>query len=67
MYLLHLIDSYAAGLSLLILAIMECVVLNWIYGQDQFTRDIHYMLGVKPNLYLRLCWKYVSPCIIVVS
>ena len=66
-YLLHLIDSYCAGISLLVLAFLECLVLQWIYGQHRFSADIYCMLGMRPSLYLKLCWKVITPLLILVS
>lgn len=33
MYVLQLMDHYSAGFCVLIIAIVECLVINWIYGQ----------------------------------
>lgn len=32
MYVLQLMDHYSAGFCVLIIAIVECFVINWIYG-----------------------------------
>ena len=32
MYVLQLMDYYSAGFCVLIIAIIECFVVNWIYG-----------------------------------
>jgi len=37
MYVLQLMDYYSAGFCVLVIAIIECFVINWIYGQyDQW-------------------------------
>ena len=36
-------------------------------GLGQFCKDVEQMLGFRPNLYWRICWKYVSPFFILVS
>jgi len=33
MYVLQLMDYYSAGFCVLVIAILECLVINWIYGQ----------------------------------
>lgn len=33
----------------------------WIYGVDNFSADIEQMLGEKPSLYWRVCWRWISP------
>ena len=32
----------------------------------QFSDDIKQMTGQRPSLYWRLCWKFVSPCFLLV-
>ena len=36
-------------------------------GTEKFADDIQDMIGHRPNMYFRLCWKYISPIIIGVS
>lgn len=33
---------------------------------DRFSEDIERMMGFKPGLYWRLCWKFVSPAFLLV-
>lgn len=64
-YMFHLFDTYSAGISLLCSALFEAIAVSWFYGLDKFTQDIKSMLGSKPGLYWRICWKFISPCFIV--
>ncbi|KAG7257262.1 hypothetical protein CRUP_030797, partial [Coryphaenoides rupestris] len=34
-------------------------------GVDRFSDDIEEMIGHRPGLYWRLCWKFVSPCFLL--
>ena len=34
MYAINLMDWYSVGLGLLVIGIMECVVINYVYGKD---------------------------------
>ena len=36
-----------------------------MYGIDKFCDDIESMIGFRPNLFWRTCWKYVSPFFLV--
>ena len=50
-------------------------IIDWIkfaftflpLGVDRFSDDIQKMLGHRPNIYFRLCWKYISPTVVTVS
>lgn len=42
------------------------VLLGWPPGVWQFSDDIKQMTGQRPSLYWRLCWKFVSPCFLLV-
>lgn len=35
-------------------------------GVDRFSDDIQQMMGFRPGLYWRLCWKFVSPLFLLV-
>ena len=36
-------------------------------GLKRFSDDVEEMLGFRPGLYWRICWKFVSPTFIIVS
>ncbi|XP_060516213.1 sodium-dependent noradrenaline transporter-like [Cylas formicarius] len=64
-YMFHLFDTYSAGISLLCSALFEAIAVSWFYGLDRLTQDVEAMLGIKPGLYWRVCWKFISPSFIV--
>ncbi|XP_013387884.1 sodium- and chloride-dependent glycine transporter 1 isoform X2 [Lingula anatina] len=65
MYWLHLMDLNAAGWSVLILGLFECLVIGWVYGYNRFADNIQMMIGKKPSLYWRALWQFVTPVIIM--
>ncbi|KAK6294346.1 sodium-dependent noradrenaline transporter [Coregonus clupeaformis] len=65
-YVLTLLDNYAAGTSILFGVLIEAIGVSWFYGVDRFSEDIERMMGFKPGLYWRLCWKFVSPTFLLV-
>uniref|UniRef100_A0A8C4GFJ7 Transporter n=1 Tax=Dicentrarchus labrax TaxID=13489 RepID=A0A8C4GFJ7_DICLA len=64
-YVLTLFDKYAAGTSILFAVLIEAIGVSWFYGVDRFSEDIEKMMGFKPGLYWRLCWKFVSPAFLL--
>uniref|UniRef100_A0AAV2J7L1 Transporter n=1 Tax=Knipowitschia caucasica TaxID=637954 RepID=A0AAV2J7L1_KNICA len=66
MYLLQLLDHHVcSGTTLLLLSFCQCVGISWIYGADHFYEDIASMIGYRPNRFMKYCWKYVTPLIIL--
>jgi len=61
-YIFSLLENYAAGLSLLTTVFFEAVAVSWVYGLKYFSEDVYAMLGHRPGLYWKICWKFVSPC-----
>lgn len=64
MYVFQMFDYQAGGISLVLIAFLEVVGIGWFYGTEKFADDIQDMIGHRPNMYFRLCWKYISPIII---
>ncbi|KFO37926.1 Sodium-dependent noradrenaline transporter [Fukomys damarensis] len=64
-YVLTLLDTFAAGTSILFAVLMEAIGVSWFYGVDRFSNDIQQMMGFKPGLYWRLCWKFFSPAFLL--
>ncbi|XP_041848727.1 sodium-dependent noradrenaline transporter [Melanotaenia boesemani] len=64
-YILTLLDTYAAGTSILFGVLIEAIGVSWFYGVDRFSEDIERMMGFRPGLYWRLCWKFVSPAFLL--
>ncbi|KAJ7379135.1 hypothetical protein OS493_017633 [Desmophyllum pertusum] len=63
-YVFQMFDYQAGGISLVLIAFLETVGIGWFYGIERFCTDIENMIGHRPNMYYRLCWKYISPAII---
>uniref|UniRef100_A0A8C4DJS0 Transporter n=1 Tax=Dicentrarchus labrax TaxID=13489 RepID=A0A8C4DJS0_DICLA len=64
-YVLTLFDKYAAGTSILFAVLIEAIGVSWFYGMKFY--NIEKMMGFKPGLYWRLCWKFVSPAFLLDS
>lgn len=64
-YVLNLMDTYGGGYAGMIVATVESMAIMWGYGADRFSSDIKFMLGFRPSLYWRICWKYISPLVLL--
>ncbi|KAL9951135.1 hypothetical protein ACROYT_G043748 [Oculina patagonica] len=62
-YVLNIFDSQSGGLSLMFVVIFEAVAVSWGYGVDKFCENIKSMIGMKPNMYFIICWKYITPIV----
>lgn len=64
-YVLQILDWYCAVFSLMLLSLTECIVIGWIYGADRFLKDIEFMIGYMPSVWWKICWKFVTPLVII--
>ncbi|CAG5126380.1 unnamed protein product, partial [Candidula unifasciata] len=62
-----LVDYSVGGFPLLIVGIVECIAINWIYGFKNFWRDIEMMIGNTHKIYWKTCWTVVSPLVILIT
>ena len=53
-YVLDLMDTYGAGMSVIIIAIFELVAIMWGYGVNNFCKDLKSMLGFTPSWYFKV-------------
>lgn len=65
-YWLQMFDSFTGTLPLLFICFFELVGVSWVYGANRFYDDIEYMLRMRPGLYWKITWRYVSPAIVMV-
>jgi hypothetical protein len=67
MYVFQIFDYYSAsGMTLLWVCFVECIAVAWAYGVGKFSRNIKEMVGFLPNVWLPICWSYLTPCITMV-
>ncbi|XP_003737551.2 sodium-dependent dopamine transporter [Galendromus occidentalis] len=65
-YVVNLLDQFAATYSILIAVFFEAVAVSWIYGIRRFSEDIREMLGKEVGVYWKFCWMFVAPIFILV-
>ncbi|KAL4234396.1 Sodium-dependent noradrenaline transporter [Mactra antiquata] len=66
MYVFKILDTFAAGTSIVFTVLCQVVAVSWFYGIDQLCDDIHKMFNHMPGLYWRVCWKYLSPTFLLI-
>uniref|UniRef100_T1KSR7 Transporter n=1 Tax=Tetranychus urticae TaxID=32264 RepID=T1KSR7_TETUR len=65
-YVVHLLDTYAAGYSILFAVFCESIAVSWIYGYDRFSNNLHRMLGFEISWWWKFCWVCMAPFFIMV-
>ncbi|TNN74450.1 Sodium- and chloride-dependent glycine transporter 1 [Liparis tanakae] len=63
-YWLLLMDNYAASFSLVVVSCIMCICIMYVYGYQQYFKDVEMMLGFPPPLFFKVCWRFISPVII---
>ncbi|XP_069698614.1 sodium- and chloride-dependent glycine transporter 1 isoform X2 [Periplaneta americana] len=65
MYVVQLLDWYAASISVILICLVEVVIVGWIYGCTSFIRDLEFMIEERIHTWWKVTWKYVTPTILV--
>ncbi|CAM9127446.1 unnamed protein product [Lampetra planeri] len=65
-YVFQLMDHYTAIVSILFLAFFEVVAVCWIYGVTPLSNHLEEMMGIRANVFFRLCWLIVAPVLITI-
>ncbi|ELT90268.1 hypothetical protein CAPTEDRAFT_225103 [Capitella teleta] len=61
-YMLQLMDHYAGGWNVLVIAFCECICIAWFYGFARYKEDIRVMIGNSPCCCVPwdFCWWWWS-------
>ncbi|XP_030202408.1 sodium-dependent neutral amino acid transporter B(0)AT3-like isoform X3 [Gadus morhua] len=65
-YWLEIFNSYVGSVPLLIIAFCELIGVIYFYGMQKFSDDILFMTGKRPNIFWRVCWRFISPLYLLV-
>lgn len=69
-YMLQLMDTYCAGWNVLIIALLECIAIAFVYGFLRYRKDVSIMLGrfgcsCLPwqccSIWWGICWYFFTP------
>ncbi|KAL8594857.1 hypothetical protein ACOMHN_016098 [Nucella lapillus] len=64
-YAFQLVDWYIGSYTMTIIALLECIVIAWVYGLDRFGDDVEMMIGRKPPVIMNFLWRYILPVFFV--
>lgn len=65
-YYLDIFDHFCATYVLLVNAILEIILIGWVYGAQRFMDDIQKMLPwVKLSVFWLIDWKFLCPAMVV--
>jgi solute carrier family 6 amino acid transporter-like protein 5/7/9/14 len=68
--MLQLMDTYAASWSVFLIAMLESIIIGWVYGAERFLCDIEDMIGRKSwfwHKFFAVFWQFLSPATLCVS
>uniref|UniRef100_A0A0B7AQN9 Transporter n=1 Tax=Arion vulgaris TaxID=1028688 RepID=A0A0B7AQN9_9EUPU len=64
-YWVALFDTFAGSFPLILIALCECLSVGWVFGVNRFGEEIRYMIGHQPNIFWKICWKFIAPVLII--
>ncbi|KAM9838295.1 sodium-dependent neutral amino acid transporter B(0)AT3-like [Aulostomus maculatus] len=65
-YWVEVFNSYVGSVPLLIIALFEIVGAIYVHGMKNFSDDIYFMTGKRPNIYWKVCWTFISPVMLMI-
>ncbi|KAI1902531.1 hypothetical protein AGOR_G00045710 [Albula goreensis] len=65
-YWLEIFNTYVGSLPFLVIAFFEIIAVIYVYGIKRFNEDVEFMIGRRPNLFWQVCWRVVSPLMLLV-
>ncbi|XP_033738613.1 sodium- and chloride-dependent glycine transporter 2-like [Pecten maximus] len=64
-YIFQMVDWYVASISLPLFGLLEAVIIGWFYGAERFARDISLMLNRGVPVFMRVCWCFLTPAVLM--
>ncbi|XP_067652264.1 sodium- and chloride-dependent glycine transporter 1-like [Haliotis asinina] len=66
-YMFQLVDWYVGAVACLMVAVLECLVVGWLYGVKRFSVDVEAMLGKRLPVVFKLMCFIVVPVLLLAS
>ncbi|CAH1984394.1 unnamed protein product [Acanthoscelides obtectus] len=64
-YILDLADHFGGTFIIYTFAILEVIVICWLYGVENICIDIEFMTKKKVGIYWRVCWAILMPVLLI--
>lgn len=48
---------------MIFVAFIEIVVVGWFFDANRLMKMVEQMIGRKPSIWWKICWKFISPVI----
>uniref|UniRef100_A0A8D0A4D9 Solute carrier family 6 member 18 n=1 Tax=Sander lucioperca TaxID=283035 RepID=A0A8D0A4D9_SANLU len=65
-YWFEVFNSYVGSVPLLIVSFFEITGVIYACGMKNFSEDIYFMTGNRPNIFWKACWMVISPLMLLV-
>ncbi|XP_026203887.1 inactive sodium-dependent neutral amino acid transporter B(0)AT3 [Anabas testudineus] len=65
-YWVEVFNGYVGSVPLLIIAFFEITAVIYIHGMNNFSEDLYFMTGRRPNIFWKACWMVISPVMLLV-
>ncbi|XP_046354589.2 sodium-dependent proline transporter-like [Haliotis rufescens] len=66
MYIFQLVDWYFVAIFLVLVGLLECIILGWIYGVNNVSEDIHMMTGSPVPVFFKVSWCFITPSLLLI-
>jgi len=64
-YFFQVIDWYSGAFSVTLIAVLECLVIAYVYGANRLRYDISLMIGYTPSILWVGLWCFVTPALLI--
>ncbi|XP_041665718.1 sodium-dependent neutral amino acid transporter B(0)AT3-like [Cheilinus undulatus] len=64
-YWVEVFNNYVGSVPLLIIAFFEFVGVIYVHGMKNFSEDIYFMTGSRPNIFWKVCWTFIGPLMLL--
>ncbi|KZS15995.1 Sodium- and chloride-dependent neutral and basic amino acid transporter B(0+) [Daphnia magna] len=66
-YILDLVDYFGGGFVIYFVVVATVAAIFWIYGLEQFAKDIRFMLGFGLGIYWKFTWSiFIAVALVVI-